>query len=359
MRRSGDGGFGVTRTLALTLTVLWLGCQPADETRTTTPAASTQPMTPVRASVPQPPPAFEPMPSPEDNPMGVDKMELGRKLFFDHRISGDGSRSCYSCHMCENGLTDGRETAVGAFEKKLTRSSPSLWNIGYHEEFYWDGRSPSLEKQALAAWKGGNMGADPVAVVATINAIPGYREEFLRIFGAEATPENVVMALSTFERTIFCGTTAWDRFNQGEKDALSEAAQRGWNIWREKAGCGSCHAGILLTDLQYHNVGIGMDKEEPDIGRVKVTGKEADTGAFKTPTLRDITRSAPYFHDGSVATLEEAVDLMLSGGVENPYLDTKNLQPVELTAEEKADLIEFLGSLQCECDSTPPELPGL
>ncbi len=311
---------------------------------------------PAPGDVPAPPPAFEPMPVPPENPITAEKVALGRTLFFDKRLSGDGSRSCYSCHVCENGLTDGLPKAIGAFEKPLPRSSPTLWNIGYHTEFYWDGRSPSLEKQALAAWKGGNMGADPDAVSAAIDAIPGYHDMFMQVFGTGATPDTIVLAIAAFERTIYCGTTAWDRFNQGERDALSPAAQRGWSVWREKAGCGSCHAGILFSDLRYHNVGIGMDAAEPDPGRKAATGDDKDLGAFKTPTLRDIAKSAPYFHDGSVATLEEAVDLMLAGGKPNPNLDPE-LKPVTLTQGERADLIEFLRSLSCECDPTIPAMP--
>ncbi len=308
-------------------------------------------------TVPEPPPAFEEMPVPGDNQTTPEKVALGRQLFFDKRLSVDGSRSCYSCHVCEKGLTDGLPTAEGAAGKKLTRSSPTLWNIGYLKEFYWDGRSPTMDKQALAAWSGGNMGAKPEEIVKTLNAIPGYKDQFQKIFGGEATPDSVVKAISAFERTLYCGTTRYDRHEQGDKSALTHAEKRGWEIFRGKAACGTCHAGILFTDMLYHNVGIGMDKPEPDIGRKKVTNADADTGAFKTPTLRDIAKSAPYFHDGSVATLEEAVDVMAAGGRPNPHLDTKNLQDRKLTPEEKKDLIAFLKSLDCKCDLREPKLP--
>ncbi len=307
--------------------------------------------------LPSPPPAFEEVQAPPDNPTTPEKAALGRQLFFDKRLSGDGTRSCYSCHVCEKGLTDGLPTAVGAFGKAIPRSSPTLWNIGYHAQFYWDGRSPTLEKQALAAWSGANMGAKPEEIVKALNGLPGYRDQFRQVFGSDATPESVAQALAAYERTIFCGTTPFDRFQQGDQGAVSEAVKRGWQLWREKAGCGTCHAGILFTDLQYHNVGIGMDKAEPDVGRKKVTNDEKDTGAFKTPTLRDVAKSAPYFHDGSVATLAEAVDLMTGGGRPNPHLDTKNLQKVSLTPAEKADLVALLESLSCECGLKEPPLP--
>ncbi len=299
---------------------------------------------------------YEEMSIPEDNPMTPEKVALGRQLFFDKRLSGDGSRSCYSCHLCENGLTDGLPTAIGAREKKLPRSSPTLWNIGYHSEFYWDGRSGSLEKQALAAWKGGNMGADLEAATARINALSGYRAQFQTVFGGEATPERIVQAISAFERTIISGNTPFDRWRAGDEAAVGEEVKRGYEVFK-KLECDNCHDGVLQTDMQYHNVGIGMDAEKPDVGRFKVTGKEEDTGAFKTPTLRDIAKSGPYFHNGSVATLEESVDLMIGGGKPNKYLDRTNLKKRKATDSEKKDLIAFLGSLTNDCQLTAPKLP--
>jgi cytochrome c peroxidase len=309
-------------------------------------------------------PGYEAMKIPADNPMTADKVELGKMLYYDKRLSGDGSRSCYSCHLREKGLTDGLPTAVGAYDAKLPRAAPTLWNIGYHNAYYWDGRSPSLERQGLAAWTGGNMGVTgkdgrPSAadIAAKIGAIPGYKERFQKVFGGPATPENMMMAVSAFERTIVANNSAWARFRGGNQKALSAAAQRGWKIFSDKTKCTNCHDGVLLTDQEYHNVGIGMDKEKPDMGRFVASKTEADTGAFKTPTLLDISKSAPYFHDGSVATLEEAVDLMLSGGKKNKFLDTTNLKPVELTKQEKADLLAFLRALDVNYTITEPKLP--
>ena len=148
--------------------------------------------------------------------MTPEKVALGRQLFFDERLSGDGSRSCYSCHVCEKGLTDGLAKSVGAFNKQLPRSSPTLWNIGYHKEFYWDGRSPSLEKQAMAAWTGANMGAKADEIAAKLNAIPGYHSQFHTVFGGDATPDNIVKAIAAFERTIISGDTAFDRYRAGD-----------------------------------------------------------------------------------------------------------------------------------------------
>jgi cytochrome c peroxidase len=329
----------------------YFACAPAPE-------ETKEPAAPAASELPTPPVAFGVVPVPADNPLTPEKVALGRQLYYDTRLSADGSRACYSCHLCENGLTDGKPVAEGALGKKLPRSSPTLWNIAYHTEFYWDGRSPSLEKQALAAWTGANMGANAEETAAKLNAIEGYRSQFQSVFGADATPDNIVQAIASYERTyLFCSDTPYDRWQAGDQSAVSDAAKRGAELFVAKAGCGNCHSGSLFTDLKYHNVGIGMDKPEPDVGRGKVTNADADKGAFKTPTLRDIAESAPYFHDGSVATLKEAVDLMVAGGIDNPNIDRTNLKPTNLTEEEKADLIEFLKALDCPCDLEAPTLP--
>jgi cytochrome c peroxidase len=301
---------------------------------------------------------YEPMSIPADNPLTPEKVALGRQLFFDERLSIDGSKSCYSCHVCEHGLTDGLPKAIGPGNKQLPRGTPTLWNIGYHKEFYWDGRSNSLEAQAMAAWKGGNMGVGEKTgeIAAKINALQGYKAQFQKVFQSDATPENMMKAIAAFERTIISGDTAWDRWKAGDNTAISMSAYRGWNIF-QGIRCNNCHDGVLFTDQQYHNIGIGMDQKEPDPGRGKVTNRPEDTGAFKTPTLRDIARSAPYFHDGSAKTLEEAVDVMLGGGKENPYLDKKNLQPHKILPEQREDLLNFLRSLSVDCKLTKPPLP--
>ncbi len=307
---------------------------------------------------------YEEMKIPADNTMTPEKVELGKQLYYDLRLSGDGSRSCYSCHVKEKGLTDGKPLAIGAYNVTVPRSSPTLWNIGYHSEFYWDGRSKSLEAQARAAWAGGNMGASgkdghPSVddISAKLNKIEGYRKQFQAVFGQDATPDNVSKALAAFMRTIVSNEAAWIRFRKGDEKAFPAAARRGWNVFSGKANCTNCHAGLLLTDQQYHNVGIGTKAAQPDIGRAKVTKAERDTGAFKTPTLLDIGKSAPHFHDGSVATLEEAVDLMLGGGIDNPSLDKVNLKPVKLAKKDREDLLAFLRALNVEYKIVEPKLP--
>jgi len=309
-------------------------------------------------------PGYVAMSVPADNPMTQAKIDLGKMLYYDKRLSGDQSRACYSCHLKEHGLTDGKPTAIGAYEAKLPRASPTLWNIGFHQAYYWDGRSPSLERQAMAAWIGGNMGVSGKEgrpstndIAAKLNQIPAYQSAFQKAFGGPATPENMMQAIATFERTIVANNAAWTRFRAGDESALNDAAKRGWKIFDEKAKCTNCHDGLLLTDQEYHNVGIGMDAPKPDVGRFVVTKVEKDTGAFKTPTLLDISKSAPYFHNGSVATLEEAVDLMLNGGKKNKYLDTVNLKPIRLPKAEREDLLAFLRALDVEYTVTEPALP--
>ena len=306
---------------------------------------------------------YEAMKIPADNPITQEKATVGWQLWFDKRLSGDGKLACYSCHVNEKGLTDGLALGKGAYDKALTRSAPTLWNIGYHAEWYWDGRAKTLEGQALAAWKLANMGAkdkekDEIRADIMESLNKAYKEPFQKIFGGPATDKQVASLLATFMRTIISKDTPFDRWQKGDEKAVSDAAKRGWAAF-QKAKCTNCHVGFLLTNLQFHNVGIGIgpDGKPKDVGRFTVTKLEKDTGAFKTPTLRDVARSAPYFHDGSVATLEEAVKLMVGGGKDNPYLDKVNLQKADLTAAEVTDLVEFLKSLSENAKIPEPKLP--
>ena len=295
---------------------------------------------------------------PEDNPMTPGKVALGHKLFMDKRLSFDGSRSCYSCHLNEFGNTDGQAKALGAGDKPLTRNSPTIWNVAYHAALYWDGRAPSLEKQALGAWKGGNMGVGAenlAAKAAEIGALPEYAEAFKTEFGvdkadnpeAKVSPMMIAQAISSYERTLLCGDTVHD------KGTGSEAAKRGWDLFRGKAQCAVCHNGDNLSDGLFHNVGIGFNedgspKEGVDIGRGKVTKSGADEYKFRTPTLRNVARTAPYFHDGSVDTLEAAVRYMAGGGVPKAPNADPLLRRVELTDAEVGDVVAFLETLSCE-----------
>ncbi len=176
-------------------------------------------------------------------------------------------------------------------------------------------------------------------MVANLNGISGYKEQFQRVFGSpEITIDNVARAIASFERTIISGNSPWDKFQKGDAGALSDSAKRGWDIYQKKANCIACHAGFNLTDNNYHNLGVGLDKAEPDLGRYVITKMEEDKGRFKTPTLREITYTGPYMHDGRFRTLEEVIEFYNKGGIKNAQLD-KEVKALNLTATEKADLL--------------------
>ncbi len=288
---------------------------------------------------------------PADNPMSKEKVALGHALFMDKRLSVDGGRSCYSCHQNELGGADGRPKALGAQDKPLPRNTPTIWNVGYRASWYWDGRAETLEGQMLGAWKGGNMGVgeDGIAAkAAEIGQLAEYRAQFQSVFGLgeqdPVTPQHVAMAISAYERTLNCGDTAFDLAT------ASEQARRGWDIFRGKAQCVSCHFEEHFSDGMFHNVGVGSvlkPDETPDLGRGKVTGDAADNGKFRTPSLRGVSQTAPYFHDGSVATLREAVVLMAAGGVADAPGRDPLLSDKALTDAEIDDVTVFLESLAC------------
>ena len=313
-------------------------------------------------------PGYAEMDIPSDNPMTDEKVALGKMLYYDKRLSGDGKRSCYGCHVKEHGLATDDQLAIGAFDKTLTRNVPTMWNVGYHDKWYWDGRAGALEAQVKGAWGGGNMGAsghDDVPSMddrcAQLMEIPAYAEQFNAVFGEAANPDNVAKAVASFMRTIVSIDSPWIRFRNGDESALSDAAKAGYDVFANKAKCTNCHDGLLMTDLQFHNVGIGCKGDGcKDPGRAPRSENEDDTGAFKTPTLIDIANSGPYFHDGSVATLEEAVHLMARGGNDNQWLDKKNLQDVidaGLTDDDEAVIVAFLKEITANYTIDAPSLP--
>jgi cytochrome c peroxidase len=310
-------------------------------------------------AVPQPPASLGPIKVPADNPLTAAKVELGNRLFFDKRLSVDGSRACYDCHKNEQGTGGELPIAVGAAEKPLTRHAPVMWNVAYLPRHYWDGRADSLEAQALGAWTGGNMGVPKDAVdkkAEELGMLPEYKDAFLEAFPTEgATAATVTQALASYERTLFCGDTKFDAFKAGDATALDEQQKKGWDIFSGKANCHSCHTPPFFSDAYtaqdgaYHNTGRGIEGKKPeevDVGRQKVSGAASDHAAFKTPTLRNISKTAPYFHDGSAAKLEDAVRFMASGGFKNPNLDAK-LVDHKLTDDEIQAVVAFLGALDC------------
>jgi cytochrome c peroxidase len=271
------------------------------------------------------------------------KASLGKKLFFEPRLSSNGEKTCESCHVHEKGWTDGIRYSTKVNGKMNSRNSPTLYNTGYHDKMYWDGRAPSLEANIGAAWKG-HMGGS-AEVVAAINKIEDYKKEFQAAFGADATDKNIPEALAHFVRTLRAGDSAYDR------EEMSDDAKAGKELFFGKAACGACHIHPLFTDMMFHNTGAG---EGSDPGRGKID--KAMPGAFKTPTLRNVAKSAPYFHDGSVADLEAAVRFMVGGGKANANLD-KLLTKKDLSDAEIGELVAFLKALSSNEKFEKPTLP--
>jgi cytochrome c peroxidase len=304
---------------------------------------------------PKAPLGLPPIPWPEDNPYSPEKEELGKLLYFDNRVSSSASVSCASCHAPDKAFTDRAPVSTGIADQKGGRSAPTVINRAYSTQQFWDGRAPSLEEQAkgpianpieMTSYK--DPAAAHKACVDCLKGIPGYVERFKKAFGtADFNIDHVAKAIATFERTVLSGNSPFDKYQEGDKRAMTEAQVRGMNVFFNKAACDSCHLGFNFTDGSYVNIGIGMDKPSPDLGRYMVTRREEDRGAFKTPTLREIEHTGPYMHDGSFKTLEEVVEHYDKGGIKNPYLDQR-LKPLKLTTQDKQDLVAFLKALSGE-----------
>ncbi|MGB8854132.1 MAG: cytochrome c peroxidase [Pirellulales bacterium] len=306
----------------------------------------------------------------DKNPLTRAKIELGRQLYFDPRLSADSTVSCASCHNPIEGYTAHTTTGVGIRGQKGGRNSPVSFNRILSGPQFWDGRADSLEAQAVGPIANPiEMGFTHEGVVKRLGEMPVYKQQFEKIFG-ELTIDRVGQAIAAFERVLVTAPSPYDYGEQlrafagldpddiaddpelsakyaAAKEAaaahpMSESAQRGRDIFfGEKGNCTACHVGANLADEKYHNLGIGMEKESPDLGRFVVTKDEKDTGAFKTPTVRNVALTAPYMHDGSMATLEEVVEWYDKGGHPNPHLSDK-IKPLKLTPQEKSDLVEFM-----------------
>ena len=269
------------------------------------------------------------LPAPITNPLTRDKVALGRGLFFDKRLSRDGTLSCANCHDPKLSFSDGRAVARGVGGAKGTRNSPALINVGYGASFFWDGRARSLEELAL----------EPIF---NPKELGNTEAELERRTGLSAA--DVAGAIASYLRTIRSGDSRYDQFVAGQTRALNALEKEGLAVFRN-GGCASCHAGPTFTDEKFHNTGVAWrDGRFNDEGRIMVSEIERDRGAFKTPTLRDLARTAPYMHDGSLAKLEDVVDFYSDGGRKNPYLDLL-VKPINLTAHEKLALVSFLKTL--------------
>jgi cytochrome c peroxidase len=317
---------------------------------------------------------------PHDDPITRETVTLGKALFFDKRLSADGTVSCATCHDPANAFTDHNSVATGVSNKVGTRNAPTILNAMFSEQLFWDGRVQSLEEQAKQPLTSPfEMGMkDDEAVVARVTAIAEYRERFRRLFGSVGiTIQAIVKAIASYERTQLSGNSPFDRVIMGDKDAMTEAQKRGWELFKGKAKCIECHAYTtalpFFTDFKFYNTGIAArtevfenlaseareissiaarfgsaqlahSREFSELGRFLVTRVEKDIGAFKTPTLRDVELTGPYMHNGSLKTLLDVVRFYNQGGVDNPMLDAK-ITRLNLSEQEMSDIVEFMRAL--------------
>ena len=281
------------------------------------------------------------MPVPEDNPMTSEKIDLGRRLFADRRLSRDGSIACTSCHDPARAFSKPDAVSPGVFGRRGSRNAPALINRGWSRSFFWDGRVATLEEQVLKPIEDPNEMDLPIAEAANRVGL---------------SPQDVSGALASYVRSILAGDAPFDRFVNGDRGALSPEQQAGLQLFRGKGNCTACHVGPTLSDEKFHNTGVAWIERagaagEPgragtfnDEGRAAITRRPEDRGAFKTPTLREVARTSPYMHDGSLPTLQEVADFYDRGGRPNPNMDPE-LHSLHLTADEKQALVAFLNSL--------------
>jgi len=280
------------------------------------------------------------MPVPEENPITVEKIELGRRLFDDRRLSRDRTIACSSCHDPERAFSAPAAIAPGVFGRRGKRNAPALINRGWGRAFFWDGRAATLEEQVLQPIDDPNEMDLGVAEAARRVAL---------------SPREISHALATYIRSILSGNSPYDRYANGDRAALPAESEVGLRIFRGKGNCTACHVGPNFSDERFHNTGIawttgaGSAGRFADEGRAAITGKAEDRGAFKTPTLREVARTAPYMHDGSLASLDQVVDYYDRGGNRNAWLDPE-LRPLGLVEAEKSALVAFLRSLSAPSD---------
>jgi cytochrome c peroxidase len=316
---------------------------------------------------------------PADNPQAAAKVALGKELFFDQRLSQDDTVACASCHQPARGFSDQRAASEGIHHRLDRRNAPSLLNSAFNTVQFWDGREPTLEEQVRDPLVDpAEMGMESVdEVVDKLGALPEYRREFETVFGGPVTLRGIEMAIAAYERTLVSFDTSFDRFMAGDSKAISEQAKRGWALFKGKARCITCHrwspAQPLFTDGCFHNIGVSAHQANfvplarkamaavarrgaeqlhqlavtadlSELGRFLVTTQPPDLGAFRTPQLRNLLVTEPYFHDGSQATLWEVVEFYNQGGIRNPFLD-REIVPLGLSEGEIDDLVAFLASL--------------
>jgi cytochrome c peroxidase len=284
-------------------------------------------------------------PVPKDNPLTDVGVQLGRRLFFDPILSRNGKLACASCHDPAHGFAGRDPLAIGFDGKAGHRHAPSLFNRAYASHLFWDGRENSLEAQALKPIENPlELGNTVAEVIRRLEAHTEYPARFKEAFSDGINAANLARALASFQRTLLVGNSVIDRFRAGETAALNPTQRHGLWLWESKGRCWRCHSGPNFSDDQFHNTGVSWGKEPLDLGRFAVTTKEPDRGKFKTPTLRGVAWTAPYMHDGSLASLEDVVQFYNRGGNANPNLDPL-MAPLELTPQEVQSLVAFLQAL--------------
>jgi cytochrome c peroxidase len=298
------------------------------------------------------------VPQPPGNLNYAAKISLGKQLYFDGRLSKNNAISCAFCHNPVAGFADPNQTSVGVGGLRGGRQSPTVYNTAFNPFQFWDGRAGSLEEQAIGPIHNPvEMAETHEHVVPKIAKIKGYQEEFQKVFGTGVSLQGIAEAIAAYERTIISTNSAFDKFILGDQQAMGEDAQRGMALFKGKGRCILCHNDSNLTDNRFHNLGVPqVGPMEEDLGRYNVTLRERDKRAFKTPTLRSITETAPYMHDGAFKTLEEVIDFFDKGGDANPQLSPL-MKPLGLAPQEKTDLIAFLKALTGE--PIPFEFPKL
>ncbi len=288
------------------------------------------------------------IPYPKDNPLTKEKVALGKKLFFDPRLSRNNDISCSSCHNPKYGWSDAREKAIGDQNKTGRRNSPTIINSAYLNLFFHDGRASSLEEQALGPIESEvEMNIKIDQLVKKLKGIKEYQELFNKAFDDGITKENIAKALASFQRTVISKNTPFDRWIAGDKNAISEVAKEGFDIFLNKGRCHLCHSGFNFTNETFANIGLG---DEEDLGLYEISKNKNIIwyGAFKTPTLREVEKTAPYFHNGSVKTLKEAVTICGNGGKKPVKIRSTFFRDRKLSEDEVDKVVEFLKTLSLE-----------
>jgi cytochrome c peroxidase len=299
------------------------------------------------------------MPYPQDNPPNEARIQLGQRLFFDPRLSGEGNMSCATCHNPGLGWSDGLPTAKGVKSSVLGRASPTVINAGFNSLQMWDGRKQSLEDQAMGPMEANvEMNMDIGKLFQWLNANQAYKVLFEKAYPGEGVnTKTLSKAMATFERTVISNNSSFDRWVKGDAKAMTGQQVEGFKVFVGKANCMTCHSGPNFTDSGFHNLGLASwGDKEPDMGRYAIKPIGLMKGAFKTPTLRDVARTAPYFHDGSAKTLMDVVDHYAKGGVVKTNL-SPNMKALDLSMDDKKALVAFMEALTSPY--TPVQVPEL